>query len=258
MPRFVKSKYDPKKESSTDALSVKTQKETGAVVLRRKDEDGCPCGCGDASASKKTTFLMGHDARLRGKLIRAHLMEVGIVRILGKTVANAVPAMAVAKEYKWAKYLDEAIKRRDDQNKKVLAKATSKKGAKRLIKVGKWDRTGQVVAVYRNGKDGDKVDIEYVTKDGKIQTKKGVPTSQTKDPTKAQVAEYEKERAEAEEKASKTSSKANGSSAGKAASKPASGKKVAPGPSGGNNQAKVKDAPVGPAAAAAKKATAAA
>jgi hypothetical protein len=57
----------PKTEASAPALVI----ETGAGL--------CGCGCKEAPRRSKSTFVQGHDARLRGILGRNAAVEVGIV-----------------------------------------------------------------------------------------------------------------------------------------------------------------------------------
>jgi hypothetical protein len=113
---------------------------------------------------------MGHDARLRGKLQRAHLTDTKIVLLQdGKPVRKKpFSAAEVAKKYgdSFVKGLKEAVDHRTKQNHKVLNKALN---SQRLIKVGRAKFTGQVVAVYGTG-NKQEFEVEYVTKTG--QTKK--------------------------------------------------------------------------------------
>lgn len=157
MPRHNLKKYDPKKESTPG------REAEGKLVL---DVSGgkCLCGCDEKPSGKKSLFRMGHDARLRGKLIRAHLTETPVVLIEGE--ARPIPAttaLEVAERYGWQDSLLAAESRREQANKKVAHKAL---GSKRLVKIGRWEYTGQVVAFYRNGED--KFEVEYVTKLGDV------------------------------------------------------------------------------------------
>lgn len=177
MPRFNPNKYDPAKESSP---GLKTPGQL--TLLVKVDEDGresCPCGCGEFPEGKKAKFLMGHDARYRGKLIRAHLTDtpVEIVRrdlrskLIDKTTHTAEE---LAKVQGWESYLEAAELRREGKNREVLGRAV---GSKRLIKVGRWQYTGQVMAVYETP-EGNDYEVEYVTKQGEVK-KTRVPARQT-------------------------------------------------------------------------------
>lgn len=168
MPRFNEKKYDPRDDSSP---GVRTE---GKLVLVVKEGE-CACGCGHEPFGKKSTFLMGHDARLRGKLIRAHLTDTRVVLSDGvSSPSPVVSAMDAAERHGWEKYLRDATARREEKNRALLRKAL---GSDRLVKVGRWEYTGQVVAVF--DRDGE-FEIEYVTKDGSTKRKR-VPADQAKE-----------------------------------------------------------------------------
>jgi hypothetical protein len=80
----------------------------------------------------------------------------------------------------WTSYLEEAVMKREGRNREVLAKALE---SERLVKVGRWEYTGQVVAVYRL-KNVDMFELEYVDKAGNIKHTR-VPADETKDPLEA-------------------------------------------------------------------------
>lgn len=176
MPRFNPSKYDPRKESS-DGFKTYNEGVTLKVALREDGSEGCPCGCGEIPEGKKSLFMMGHDARLRGKLIRAHLTDTDITFVYppksGRDDETAT-AMKVAKRFKWESYLEAAELRREGKNREVLGRAV---GSKRLVKVGRWQYTGQVLAVYETPQGND-YEVEYVTKQGEVK-KTRVPARQT-------------------------------------------------------------------------------
>jgi hypothetical protein len=117
---------------------------------------------------------MGHDAKLRGKLIRAHLTQTQVQTLrVGDTgvYVNEGPVIGAklySQRFGWASSLDAAELRREGKNRQVIRKAL---GSRRLVKVGRWDYTGQVVAVY-NTKGGDEFEVEYVTKQGEIKHKR--------------------------------------------------------------------------------------
>ena len=174
MPRFERSKYRPERDSSAGFKQEAAKDEK--VILAVPNEKSCPCGCGERPKGKKATFAMGHDARLRGILIRAHLTDTPVVYDYAKPGSRtAHEAMDLAAVHGWERYLEEAVERREDSNREVLAKAV---GHQRLVRVGRWEYTGQVVAFYRNGEDRYKV--EYVTKLGAKKTTI-VPISSTRE-----------------------------------------------------------------------------
>lgn len=170
MPRFNADKYQPGQDSSEGYKQEADDK--GVVVLAtvretrkgRVHRDGCPCGCRTIPKGKDATFAMGHDQRLRGKLIRAHLTDTPIQEILegADRQPKPKPAAALAVVHGWEEYLTAAEERRTAKNKEVLAKAM---GSDRLVKVGRWSYTGQVIAVY-NTPGGEEYDVEYVTATG--------------------------------------------------------------------------------------------
>lgn len=167
MPRFEIEKYNPAKDSSLEYLAEAMLE--GKVVLA-VPEGGCPCGCGEKPKSRGRTFAMGHDARYRGKLIRAHLTGTP-VRVVGYDGTGEVAARELAAEHGWEIYLLEAEARRAQANERVARRARAHKekeqnglvGKKRLVRVGRWEYTGQVVAVYDDGKQ---VEVQYVTRLG--------------------------------------------------------------------------------------------
>lgn len=160
---------------------------------------GCPCGCGEFPRGSKAEFCMGHDARLRGKLIRAYMTGTKIVYVMraafdtgdgGEVILDSrvpewtsgpIDPLEIArrfevkgKNFTWEHYLEEAVERREGKNREVLARAV---GSKRLITVGRWEYTGQVAAVYRLDNE-DYYEIEYVTKAGGVK-KARVPAAET-------------------------------------------------------------------------------
>jgi hypothetical protein len=180
MPRFNSDRYNTAQDSSP---GWKTYKPEYIVLLLAVDTDGklgCPCGCGGWPLGEKAKFAMGHDARLRGILIRAHLMGKQVFYVMrppNGAAVDTVPldAMKVAQKYGWAKYLDDAVLRREGKNREVLQRAL---GSKRLIQVGRWEYTGHVAAVYRDGRNADMVEIEYVNGAGDVKRTR-VPLGET-------------------------------------------------------------------------------
>lgn len=180
MPHFAITKYNPQDDSSEGHRAYAS--ETGCLVLnavRREDDHdltGCPCGCEGIPVGRKATFLMGHDARLRGKLIRAHLTDTQVIQCTEGVRGQARTAMSVATDYgdSFVDALKSADLRRDGKNREVVQKALH---SKRLVKVGRWKYTGQVAAIYSTP-GGDEYEIEYVTKQGETR-KVRVPASDT-------------------------------------------------------------------------------
>jgi hypothetical protein len=172
MPRFNRQRWTPVKDSSP---GYRTDDPRRVILVRKYEGDraGCPCGCGEMPKGTKAVFAMGHDARLRGKLIRAHLTDTGITYVITGDVPEAgqrfdTTAAQLAAEYGWASYLEAAELRREGKNREVLQRAL---GSNRLVQVGRWEYTGQVVAVYGTGDEGE-LEIEYVTKSGDVRRKR--------------------------------------------------------------------------------------
>jgi hypothetical protein len=167
VPRFNANTWIPGHDSSPGHLTT----DPSRVVLkwhydRETDSFGCPCGCNGAPKGKKAKFAMGHDARLRGILIRAHLMAVEVLYVVNGARMEPKTAMEVAGKYDWQEYLEAAVLRREGKNREVLQKSI---GSERLVKVGRWEYTGQVAAVYRTNND-DMFVVEYVDKAGTVRT----------------------------------------------------------------------------------------
>jgi hypothetical protein len=137
------------------------------IVNEYRRTFSCPCGCDEFPAGKKTTFMMGHDARLRGVLIRAHLTDTKIRYIVNNTVGDPMDAYDAAAAHFWTSYLDAAVERRDGKNREVARRALE--AGDRLLKVARWSVTGQVIAIYKAKKEGMHW-IEWVDQAGNIKT----------------------------------------------------------------------------------------
>lgn len=169
MPRRNQDRYDPVAESSDTTGARALAKEKGALVLLRWGKPGersCACGCGGRPTGKKARFVMGHDQRLRGMLQRAHLTGTPIVTVDqddGREMQWT--ASAYAHGLGWDKDLERAEEIREKRNRDLLHRAQV---SDRTIQVGRWDYTGQVVAIFRHG---DKHKIQFVTKTGEVRTR---------------------------------------------------------------------------------------
>lgn len=99
-------KYDPASDSTPD-LQARATKEN-RVILDLSD-NACLCGCKGKSASR---FQPGHDARLKGKLVRATVADVKLLVIMGKEEQEVTPrqfAQVLKGKYDWVKGLDESV-----------------------------------------------------------------------------------------------------------------------------------------------------
>lgn len=186
MPRFNPEKWKPEHESSPGVYHLDPECVVLLVDDRLSDDQksivkSCPCGCGDFPASEKTTFCMGHDARMRGKLIRAHLMGVK-VRFYHTNEATGfgepLEAISVAAWYGWQEYLMNAALRRDGKNRELLRKALAHPD---LLRAGKWAFTGgQVVVLFKPDLRKGMMDVMYVNQAGDIRKTK-VPAEQAEE-----------------------------------------------------------------------------
>lgn len=179
MGRFNILQYRPKDDSTPGVLPKGTDPKT-TLILEHTDPANCPCGCNQPPRSKGRTFGMGHDARLRGKLIRAHLSGTPVCYATlapnGKdyVAKTTQDALFVAQGFGWKDYLLDAEHKQGPSiaaklakaNGEVLAAATGPQiGDRKVVKVGRWSYTGQLMAVYANG-DADEFEVEYVDKKG--------------------------------------------------------------------------------------------
>jgi hypothetical protein len=151
-------------DSHRVVLNMVTRPVTGDAMT---EHYGCPCGCATIPTGVKAKFAMGHDATLRGKLIRAHLMGVEIRYVINGNEDEGFikTPMQIAEQYGWKEYLDAAVLRREGKNREVLQKSI---GDERLVRVGRWEYTGQVAAVYRDPTGSDMHVVEYVDRAGQV------------------------------------------------------------------------------------------
>ena len=172
MGRFNPLAYRPQDDSTPGLKYEGVNRKTTVVLLR--DEGCCPCGCNTRPAGKNRTFAIGHDARLRGKLIRAHLTGTPVVYITSDERIETGTAMEWAADHQWVGFLMNAEEKQgavvreklERANADVLAAATGPQpGDRRTVKVGRWSYTGQLIAVYDVG-DDQEFEVEYVTKKG--------------------------------------------------------------------------------------------
>lgn len=175
MGRFNVRDWTPRSDSSdgVDYDKIGLNPET-TMVLARPTERSCYCGCQTDPSGRGRKFAMGHDARLRGKLIRAHLTGTPVAYLAGDIVQDEGTAMTFAATHGWGQYLKTAETKQgptiraklEASNRRVTTAAVGPQvGDRRLVRVGRWDYTGQVLAVYD---DGGRFQIEYVTKKGDV------------------------------------------------------------------------------------------
>lgn len=175
MGRFNVAAWSPQDDSTpnVDYAKIGVNPETN-VVLVQPTADHCPCGCGTKPASKGRTFAMGHDARLRGKLIRAHLTGTPVVVVVGDTVHGPGTAVELAHRHGWQHYLTSAEKKQGASIRAKIEASSHRVAAAVLgpqigdrvpVKVGRWEYTGQIMAIFH---DGSRYEVEYVTKKGDL------------------------------------------------------------------------------------------
>lgn len=183
MGRFNASKYDPANDSSTGMRKGVAAAPVGVLFINRngQDFDGtadvlCHCGCGNEPQGKNSKFRMGHDARFKGALTRAHLAGVKVVLRYSDGEASHT-AITVAGHYdtdrfSWTQSLRKAEAAQGDAVRAKLADrvpGASPKGPrvgdKKLIRVGRWEYTGQLAKI-----QGDNAIFEYATKSGEVKT----------------------------------------------------------------------------------------
>jgi hypothetical protein len=195
MGKFRVAGYDPRNDSSpgTEAWRPGFHDQptgfTGVILDQRPTDDGfdtCQCGCRRPRA-KKALFAMGHDMKLKGILTRAHLTGNKVALLLaaddGPVLGSPYEARDFAKRYStpkldWQAMLDEAERKQgadvrariEAANREILARALGVQvGDKKLIKVGRWDYTGEVLAIY-SVEGGAEIEYEYTDGKGRVKT----------------------------------------------------------------------------------------
>lgn len=173
MGRFNADKYDPRDDSSRGTGTIAVKGEDRAVILLMTKDGACGCGCNEVPQGKGRLFCMGHDARLKGKLIRAHLGGVKVTQIRNRASAPiAVTAMSLAKHYGWEHYLEAAADRAANatpRSRSGRTRSGPQVGDIHTIKVGRWPKEAQIVGV-ENGH------IEFRYQDGSGNWKRVIKT----------------------------------------------------------------------------------
>lgn len=193
MNRFTADQFDPLAESSGTSETIRAQYPTALIL--NVTPGCCPCGCGERPRGKTATFGMGHDIRLRGKLIRAAAAGAKVVRVTKEADSAMVagdpddPA-AFAAEYStpkldWRAAVADAASRiavrtnKPNPERDVLEAATGPQPEGRvLVRVGKWDYTGAVAAIYD---DPSGVLYDYVGRDSVRHLARQLPDGTLKD-----------------------------------------------------------------------------
>lgn len=192
MARFNPSKYDPSEDSSPGTEKIRQGPTAPKTLILdwtppAADDRVCPCGCREV-LHPSSRFRMGHDARLRGKLTRAHVTGTDVTIVKGRDVSTS-SAITVADQFSsplldWKAALREAegrysgaraktdasnaeILQRAKETKEAEANGNLKVGDRRLVKVGRWNYTGQVIAIYQL--NGEAI-FEYTSKGGDVKS----------------------------------------------------------------------------------------
>lgn len=171
MSKFNPTEYRPA-DDSTEGLPARPD-----VVCILVGDGLCACGCGEAPAGRGTRFCMGHDARLKGVLTRAHSAQVGIALYENSTgVADVVTALEYAARFSstktdWVKLVEDgaakiSARRGPDERRAAERRVLERASRDGAIRVGRWEATDSVAAIYLE--DGKYV-VEYVDAVGRIQ-----------------------------------------------------------------------------------------
>lgn len=144
MSTFNASKYDPTADSSPDAAPAVRANYPRDLILVL-DHNACECGCGELPSGKRSRFRQGHDARIRGMLIRAAAASARVV-----TVDEANGHTTTYDPIEYAATLDTETHRLSEQVQRGVQRiadrgTTSKPAPVTVIaKVGRWPREGIV------------------------------------------------------------------------------------------------------------------
>lgn len=122
MPKFNVAKYDRVADSSPGSGA----KPDGPVVLVYPTELVCRCGCGQPTRNVRSRFRQGHDARLKGILIRAAVTGTKIEIREGDDKPVTVTAAAAAKAFGFEHQVRQAKDRYTAEANQVKAAATKR------------------------------------------------------------------------------------------------------------------------------------
>lgn len=178
MNKFSPARYDPAVDSTK---GLPRRSDSVSLLVG----DGlCACGCGDTPAGKKAKFCMGHDARLKGVLTRAHSAGLTVALVEETTgAAEVIDPLFYADRFStpkvdWRKLVLDAAAKIAERRGSVDRRASERRVLERAasdgaVRIGRWDKTGSVAAIYQlaNGS----YEVEYVDEVGRIrQTEVGV------------------------------------------------------------------------------------
>lgn len=155
MSSFDPDKWVPASDSSPNWIDYAVLKDRVAIDV---SDDRCMCGCRSATGSR---FVPGHDARLKGKLIRAHLMDK---MILFYPDHHPVTAVNLADRFGWSEWLVKAERRRWEKCLELTRRAEDDR--MNVVQAGVWERTGMPFVIFRTKKP-QWWRMEYVDRAGK-------------------------------------------------------------------------------------------
>jgi hypothetical protein len=184
MNRFMTTDYNPAADSTPGHTAIRANHPYDLIL--QVGVGLCPCGCAEAPSSKRAVFRMGHDIRLRGKLMRAHAARVRVALVDSDGVLTAVVDPVVHAEafstpkLDWPASVIESAERitrrtasRGRAERIVIERATrgDRDGAE-LLQIGRWrEADGAVAAIYRI--EGGLL-YEWARPDGTVQSARKV------------------------------------------------------------------------------------
>lgn len=176
MGRFNAKAYSPAMDSSFDL--VNQAKQDNLVHIDRTSGKGvedeamlCHCGCGQPTQGNKSMFRMGHDSRFKGILLRAHLTDTEIAVHTSGQISYFKPIELAAQynteRYSWTGALHAAQDRAITSTRTGdgTSKSGPQVGAPHLVKVGRWEYTGTIKKVAKDG-----LHIEYTNGKGEVKS----------------------------------------------------------------------------------------
>lgn len=171
MNKYSPARYDPSVDS-TPGLPERSDAVSLVVGVGL-----CACGCGNTPAGKKARFCMGHDARLKGVLTRAYSAGLAVALVEQTTgTAEVLDPLTYADRFStervdWRKLVTDSAGRIADRRGGIDRRSAERQVLERAardgaVKVGKWDRTDSVAAIYKMP-DG-RTEIEFVDEIGRV------------------------------------------------------------------------------------------
>jgi histone H1/5 len=165
--RFNPTNYNPADDSSPGAPS------NGNLVLIYKDDQACRCGCGGAPKNPKRRFIQGHDARLKGMLIRAAVTDTTVEIRQGKEKPATLSATSAAKVFGWGQVAtakarhteaERTAKAKAAERAKVTAAKRDAITASKATKAAEKAKAAKAKAVAKRDSDRTKAAAKKATK----------------------------------------------------------------------------------------------